>query len=505
MTKALKLFAILLFSTSIHKAGFSQNFDGYALYNSLNSNTAYLIDEQGAIAHSWSCALQGNYALALKPNGNIVRGAVNPGNVINGAAVGGRVQEINPSGNIIWDFTYSDATHVSHHDLTLLPNGNVFLTAWEVKSSAQLQAAGYTGTANYKYPTHIIEVQQNGTGGQIVWEWHIWDHMIQDTDSNKPNFGVVADHPELMDINVPTSGMGPGGGNGDWFHVNGIDYNPDLDQIAFSSRFLSEIFIIDHSTTTQEAASHAGGNSGKGGDLLFRWGNPANFDAVFGTRTIPAAVHDVRWIKQGRPNAGYLQFFNNSAGPGNTSAVEAINPPLVGYNYTFTPGVGYGPNTYDWHHTARAYSSGQSASDRMPNGNTFVAVSNAYMYEVDSLDNLIWQYAAGPAKAFRYLCADSGIVALLGANPCGLVGIPELEAKSIKVYPNPSNGMFRVAGIGEGLTDVKLEITDLFGRKIYESNQYTSVDLSEKSKGIYLLSIKKEDQLLYSQKIFLTN
>ncbi|MGC8644373.1 MAG: hypothetical protein ACP5XB_31305, partial [Isosphaeraceae bacterium] len=53
----------------------------------------------------------------------------------------------------------------------------------------------------------------------------------------------------------------------------------ELDQILLSVHSFSEIWIIDHGTTTAEAATHKGGRSGKGGDLLYRWGNPQAYRA----------------------------------------------------------------------------------------------------------------------------------------------------------------------------------------------------------------------------------
>ena len=145
-----------------------------------------------------------------------------------------------------------------------------------------------------------------------------------------------------------------------------------MDQIAFSSRFSSEIYIIDHSTTTAEAASHTGGNSGMGGDILYRWGNPANYGMV-GQRLIPNAVHDVRWIKDdGRPFGGHLQIFNNSGGGNNQSTVDAILTPVNGYTYFRSSGQPYGPSSYTSRYFCQYSAPGQSASDRMSNGNIFV-------------------------------------------------------------------------------------------------------------------------------------
>lgn len=468
----------------------AQSFDGYAIYNLQNQNTSYLIDKDGNIAHSWSCSYPCNYAVRLKENGNIVRGGVYTNNQLNGAAIGGVIQEIDPNGNVVWEYVYSNAEHCSHHDFCILPNGNVILTAWEVKSTSELTQAGYSNATSSKWPTHFVELQQNGSSADIVWEWHIWDHMIQDIDPTKDNYGVVADHPELMDINAISGGGGPGGGGGDWFHVNGLDYNPDLDQIVFSSRFGSEIFVIDHSTTTAEAASHSGGTSGKGGDFLFRWGNASNYGGA--GQIIPAAVHDPHWIETGRPNEGYIQFFNNEGGSGGGSVVDAINPPLSGGLYTMTGGI-WGPSNYDWRHVCLVNASGQSASDRMTNGNTFVNVSQQYMYEVNESGTVVWQYNAGPTKAFRYECAYPGIPALFGSDPCNLA-VENLETlDNVSWYPNPSNvGVFYLDGVEMNGIDFQVVVTNSVGQSVNIYSNTNVIDLSSQSAGVYFATIVVE-------------
>jgi hypothetical protein len=466
-------------------------FDGYALYNLSNQTTARLVSATGTFAKTWNCPTPYSYAMALKPDGNIVRTAVNTSNQINSAAVSGKVQELNPQGQVVWEFVYSTADHVTHHDMCLMPNGNVLLLAYVRRTTAQLQAMGYTGNSA-KYPGRIIEIQPTGNTAQIVWQWEMEDRFIQYVDANKPNYLPIAQHPERMNINVAVSTGGVPGGGIDWFHENGIDYNPELDQIAFCARYLNEIFIIDHSTTTAEAAGHTGGNGGRGGDFLFRWGKPANY-GVAGPQRIPAAVHDVRWVKPGRPYAGWLQFVNNSGGGNNTTTIDAINPERDGYNYPWTPGTVWGPDTYQWRHTCLAFAGGQSASDRMPNGNVFVALSGAYMYEVDSLNNLVWQFNAGPQKAFRYTCDDPGIIALFGEQPCGLTtDVPDPAQAPFALFPNPTTGMLDLQGI-EVSDLIAFLVVDGMGREVKRTKPGWTVDVGDLPDGVYLVLLEHAD------------
>ena len=527
----MKKFLTLVFATFLTITFYAQSFNGFALYNSQGSNTTYLIDENQNIAHTWSMSTECNYTVQLKDNGNLIRGTKNnvqtggTNNYLNGSADAGRVQEIDPNGVVVMDFIYSTSSALSHHDLTLIGD-NVLITAWEVKSSTEVNNAGGSASSD-KWPTHFVEIANDGNGGgQIVWEWHIWDHMVQDTDTNKPNYGVISDNPQLIDINMINQGGGGGGqSGGDWFHVNGVDYNEDLDQIAFSSRFASEIYIIDHSTTSAEAATHTGGNSGMGGDILYRWGNPSNYN-VSGTQVIPNAVHDVRWITDdGRPNSGYLQIFNNSGVSNNQSAIDGIETPVDPnnpYQYFRNTSQAYGPSTYTTRYACQYSASGQSASDRMSNGNIFVNASGGQggagvMYEVNDLGNIIWgPYNSDTEKGFRYECDHPGIIALepymnsTATSSCFNASYTTeiSDEHSLDIYPNPSKEYVNINFFSSGFSDIRIVLYNSLGENILNiksdsfSGQFNKMlDLSKFPSGFYTVKVITSDGVSISKKL----
>ncbi|HCV42468.1 MAG TPA: hypothetical protein DGH68_03220, partial [Bacteroidetes bacterium] len=310
---------ILIIVVSLPNLARGQAFQGYTLYApSASPARTYLVNMSNTIVKTWTHTVGGAYSCYLLADGTLLRSAAF-GSGLNGGGATGMVQKVSWSGTVSWQYTYSTSSYRSHHDIEPMPNGNVLLIAWEVKIAAQGVAAGLNHSASI-WPDHIIEVQPVGsTGGNIVWQWHAWDHLIQDFDPTKANYGVVAGHPELMDINYGSSAAG------DWMHVNGISYNATKDQIVFSSHNLNEVYVIDHSTTTAEAAGHTGGRWGKGGDFLYRWGNPAAYRAP-GTRVFDV-VHCGSWVPDSLPGGGHIMAFNNRASQ-STSIIVEFTPPV---------------------------------------------------------------------------------------------------------------------------------------------------------------------------------
>lgn len=385
----------------------AQQWGDYTLYAVQNGTSAYLIDTNNTTYHSWSFSSNAKtgYSTYLLPGGTVLRTIARQGNQLNGAAMCGQIQKVNWSGTIIWDFVYSTSSYCSHHDICPMPNGNVLLICYEVKTPSDAVQAGCTQSITI-WPEKIVEVQQTGAStGLVVWEWHIWDHLCQDYDPAKDNYvSSIVEHPELLNINYNTQK--------DWMHGNGIDYNETLDQVVLSSHNLNELYVIDHSTTTEEAAGHTGGNSGMGGDILYRWGNPQVYEAGNQSNKIFKVVHDAHWIPEDCPNAGYLVGFNNNGISNNQSTVDLIAPPYDGYNYSITPGSAFLPSTFTLRHICNGHSNNMGNSQQLPNGNMLVCIAQAgYIYEIGPTGNLLWSkdVSGSTPMAFRYTaCYVSG-------------------------------------------------------------------------------------------------
>lgn len=400
---------------------------GYIMFSPTNSASIYLLNRNGEVVHKW----KGNYGAHspyLNDDGSITLMASDPDfPVFAGGGEMGRLQIISWKSKILWDFEYATDEYHAHHDIAVMPNGNVLAIAWEAKSAEHVLNVGRNPEQIPKaglWPDKIVEIAQvDKTHGKVVWEWHIWDHLIQDYDSNMNNYGVVAAHPELLDINKGRELPDPitqdsmdvlhaakrawrnqtiDNRGSDVYHLNAIDYNAELDQIVFSSPSLGEIFIIDHSTTTEEAASHSEGKMGKGGDFLFRWGNPQNYRQGDSTDQQSFGQHDVRWIELGKPGAGNLIFYNNDIPLGRDSldysAVYEIKPIIDKYgNYLLMENNRYSPLEPEWKYiapdTVSFYSSFISGVHRMQNGNTFINEGQkGRFFEVTTEGEIVWEY-----------------------------------------------------------------------------------------------------------------
>ena len=379
---------------------------GYTLFPAKNGSKTYLIDNDGRLVHSWTSQYPPGESAYLRPNGNLVRPIclritgftkAKPGE-------GGGVEEYDWNGKLLWRFIYSTDKYQQHHDVVPMPNGNVLLLVVEKKSREECLAAGFPAHMlrdDEMYPDALVEVQPiYPDGGKIVWKWSVWDHLIQDFDKTKANYGDVLAHPERLYV------AGSRGGTF-WNHANGIAYNAKLDQIVISARGQSEIWFLDHSTTPQEAAGHTGGKHGKGGDFIYRWGNPAVYKRGTASDAALNQQHNAEWIPDGYPGAGHVTIFNNGLNRG-YSRVEEIVPPLdANDRYILEPGKAYGPAKPVWHYEAPNrtdfFSSEISGAHRLPNGNTLICAGTiGHLFEVTPTGEIVWKYV-NPVGRHRIL------------------------------------------------------------------------------------------------------
>lgn len=407
---------ILLQCTSLSHSqqtvGLFQNdslaFNGYTLWSP--NTSSYLIDNCGYLVNEWKSIYSPGLSVYLLENGNLLRTGVFPGQ-FNAAGRGGFIEEFDWDGNLVWSYRIANDSIHQHHDIEPMPNNNVLVLAWEEKTPDEVSHAGGTRRIYY-WPEYIFELKKIGNSdAEIVWEWHQWDHLVQDHDSTKNNFGVIADHPELLDLNYK-----PPSGRPDWQHINSVFYDVARDEIILSSRNMNEIYVIDHSTTTEEAAGHSGGKRGKGGDFLYRWGNPEVYDRGTTDMKKLYGQHDARTIPEGFPDEGAITIFNNGAGRpgGNFSSIDLIFPPMDEYgNYIIPDSMAIGPTTPDWQYKAANpkdfYSNNMGGAHRLANGNTIICEANkGNFFEVTRDGVQVWRYRNTAGNGGPFTQGQSG-------------------------------------------------------------------------------------------------
>lgn len=505
-------------------------YNGYTLFAPKQYHTTYLINNEGRIMNQWSKSIYPpGQAVYLLPNGNLLRSCMTKGQLSSGGGEGGRIEEYDWNDNLVWEMDFSTSTYMQHHDIHILPNGNIIMLVIEKKTYAECIAAGFNpakfqpeiAQKGMMLPDYIAEIKPTyPKGGTVVWEWHTWDHLIQDFDATKSNYGNPKLHPELIDCdgdmrNLPAF----------WNHMNSIDYNEEFDQIAVSVRGNSEVWIIDHSTTTAEAKSHAGGKRGKGGDLLYRWGNPACYG--YGTKTEQRYFeqHDVEWIPKGYPGAGNLTCFNNGLGRGNYSTVDEFTPAVdANGNYTMPVGSAAAPSTYTWTYQgttqAPMYSENISGANRLPNGNTIICSGTlGRILEVTPAKEIVWEYIcpvqltgemtqgqkpdADPARVdetmnsvFRVYKYPVDYAAYKDRNltPGNSIekypsGTDQNYVNKIHLLENPIVNTIKLSNV---TGNEQYTLYNINGHSIWTGTNIASVDFSFLSKGSYVLKINNE-------------
>lgn len=295
-----------------------------------------------------------------------------------------------------------------------------------------------------------------------------------------------------------------------------------------SSRHLSEVYIIDHSTTTSEASGNTGGTYGRGGDFLYRWGNPQAYRQGNQNDRLLFGQHYPHWIPEGLPNAGQLIVFNNGfLRTPSFSEVFILTPPTTAPGiYEYTPNTAYGPTSTDYTYTnpddpTNFFSRILSGAQMLPNGNILICDGDSgYFFEIDSNENIVWEYinpsgVSGilsqgddpegvPNTVFRATKydVDNPVFAGIDLTPgdpielnsennvsCDVLSINEFSFQDLTIYPNPATDIIKVNS-----TQVinNIEVYNSLGALMTKAANTNEISVSNYASGIYFLRISSD-------------
>lgn len=295
----------------------------------------------------------------------------------------------------MWDFDFATSDYITHHDAELLPNGNIMAMTWH---RVPLEDANAIGSKFNKeiFTEGLIEIDP--VTQEIVWQWNSLDHLVQDFDATKANFGDIAENPQLIDINFVDFSVEA------VMHSNGFAYDEENDLIYMSVNNIGEVWVLDHSTSKEEAASHTGGNFNKGGDLVYRFGNPEASKSL-GDRWFFKNNHHPYLL-----DTQTMLIFSNGDLIDESTVLELTLPEELAMQQTPTV-----PPVISWSFMDPELNAGKaSGAVRLPNGNTLITENDFGVWEVTQNKEVVWKYTQPGFiwRSYGYNKDDAGILAL---------------------------------------------------------------------------------------------
>lgn len=469
----------------------------YPGYNFYASGTkCYLKDMNGNTIHTWTSRYSVMSHAYLLRDSSVLFPCSDNNDYGNGkfqsnvALQGGRFQIIKWDGTIAWDFPYHSSSYMPHHDCTF------YYTTNDIKELPTIFTVAATIESDGTIAEKIVEIKPTGaTTAEIKWEWKAFEHS---TTSG-------TDKPELLDINkgYMSGGMGGGMFGKEWLHANHVRYNQQLDLLVIDLKYLSEFIIIDHSTTTKEASGHTGGKYGKGGDILYRWGNPANYGCS-GTKYL-SQQHAAAWVpkyfpgtRKLLPGAGNILVISN----GTRIGYEVVLPSNNGV-YPRTAGNAYGPSTPLKTINIANMTGNEGSITRLPNGNTLICkgMGGNSAAEYDSTGTSVWTMTAqGATELFRI---DSSYLGSMILDTGDLItnsnnGYFAIKNSTNQLSCSMDKGSVKISFGNSNFKNAEIHIFSLSGKSVYRKVVNTNEIMWRplgRSDGPYIVKVSNGDQL----------
>ncbi|MGB0373514.1 MAG: aryl-sulfate sulfotransferase [Flavobacteriaceae bacterium] len=351
----------------------------------LGAKSSVVLNKQGETVAEYEFENRLGNDLEMLPNGEFI-GIFKPDDrdYFSFGGSGGILRRVTADQQTLWEYTIASETELAHHDLEILPNGNVMTIVWEEIPTEQAQALG-AQTQGPIYTEKLVEIDPDTN--QIVWQWRSVEHLIQDVDEHASTYGSIRENPRKININY-NSDME----DGDWMHANGIVYDPIRDLIFMTVNFYDEVWVIDHSTTTAQASTSLGGNYGVGGDLVYRFGNPATYNSE--TPPIFDRVHHPNFSNDAHSQ---MLFFSNGSQTEQSIVFELQLPNQL----ILDSDLEYLPKEV-WRFTdPELYNHIVSGAVKLPNGNVLICEGDFGFWEVTPAGEVVWKMQGNKINFWR--------------------------------------------------------------------------------------------------------